>query len=703
MFNPVKTKAQTNLPLQKPAPVSAPPEPYIFSSVDDSSIVIPALAVVGSRISSVYASAVSFIAGQQTPEGLGAATPPPAFIERFTGFVASPFVSAAAKLISTNVVSKETVSTQSAFLSARGGSSSSHVAFDFDGDGKADFGRWQSSSFQYKVHNSYSDDYTTLNLGSSSSKITPADFDGDGKFDMAVFSSGSWTIRKSSTNTNWSISWGTTGDLPVAADYDGDGTADFAIYRPSTNTFRVLTSTSGYASYTTTSLGISGDIVVPGDYNGDGNSDYAVFRPSTGYWYYKTSSSGSVVNYQWGVSTDIPAPGDFDGDGATDITVFRPSTGTWYVLKSTGGSPNYFQTNWGNYGDQPVPADYDGDGTTDMAIYRPTTGAWWFIDKSTIPESSTVYSLGTSSDTAVPSAYLRQSGAELYPDQSAPARLAPINATGATNYYSRNSAWGTGLVSLPGRAGMDLNIGMSYNSLIWTKVGSTMAFDMDKSNVAPGFNFGFPRIEPAYLSSQTSILSYLMVSPSGSRTEFRQTAVSDTYETADSNYAQVKVNNPVTSTNNPTPIEDITLTVTTTDGTQMSYAWLGNAYRCTKITDRNGNYITISNNTDGQLTSVTDTLGRVVTVNYDSNSRPNSITQNWLTDNGGPNSTTTTHTWASFAYTTKTIGTNFDTSNLSVFGPANSTSISVLDKVTFADGSYTKFDYNGYAQVYKTS
>ncbi|HEY0429705.1 MAG TPA: hypothetical protein VGC76_18125, partial [Pyrinomonadaceae bacterium] len=46
---------------------------------------------------------------------------------------------------------------------------------------------------------------------------------------------------------------------------------------------------------------------------------------------------------------------------------------------------------------------------------------------------------------------------------------------------------------------------------------------------------------------------------------------------------------------------------------------------------------------------------------------------------------------------------NFDTSNLSVFGPANSTSISVLDKVTFADGSYTKFDYNGYAQVYKTS
>jgi YD repeat-containing protein len=690
-----KTKAQINLPFKQTAPITAPPEPYITSSGTSPANAFPAFAALGSTISSGYSTMASFISGPVTPEGLGSATPPPAITERFTGFYAPLFVTSGGNPIETKETEPNEVSSTQPLLPT-----CSHPAFDFDGDCKADIGRWQSNSFQYKVYNSNSSTYTTLNLGTSNSKIAPADFDGDGKFDMAVFSAGAWTVRKSSNNTNWSVTWGTTGDLPAAADYDGDGIADFAIYRPSTNTFWVLKSSSNYASYTSTTLGTTGDIVVPGDFDGDGKADCAVFRPSTGYWYYQPSLGGSVVSYAWGVSTDIPAPGYFDGDGKTDMTVFRPSTGTWYVLKSTGGSPNYTQTTWGNLGDQPVPADYDGDGTTDMAVYRPTTGTWWTLKSSGGSPNYTVLNLGTSSDQPVPSAYLKQSGAELYPDQLSPARLAPINATGGTNYYSRNSSWSTGLVSLSGRSGMNLSIGMGYNSLVWTKVGSVMAFDMDKSNLAPGFNFGFPRIEPAYISSQTSILSYLMVSPSGARTEFRQTAAGDTYETADSSYAQVKVNNPVSS-NNPTPIEEITLTVTGTDGTQMSYAWIGNAYRCTKITDRNGNYITISNNSDGQLTSVTDTLGRVVAVNYDSYARPSSITQNWQTSNGS-SSTTTTHTWASFTYTTKTINTSFD-SSLYIYGPANNTSISVLDKITYADGSYTKFDYNGYAQVYKVS
>lgn len=696
--------------------VSAPLKPNLFSSNQNIIDILPSFTAIGSVISNGYSSIAAFIAGPGTPEGLGAATPPPTLSERFVNFVASPFISlngnnpAASKTIAKKNISINTPTEESSLPEENEASEStsttllpppcSRKSFDFDGDCKADISRWQANSFQYKIYNSSSSTYTTLNLGSTSSKIAPADFDGDGKFDMTVFSAGAWTVRKSSTGTNWSMSWGTTGDVPAPADYDGDGTADFGIYRPSTNIFWVLTSSSNYVSYTQTSLGTSGDIVVPGDYNGNGSADYAVFRPSNGHWYYKTSTSGSVTDIAWGVSSDIPAPGDFDSDGATDITVFRPSTGTWYVLKSSGGWPNAIQTNWGNNGDQPVPADYDGDGTTDIAVYRPTTGVWWIINSSASP-SYTTFALGTSSDTAVPSAFLKQAGAELYPNQLNPARLAPINQTGGTNLYSRNFSWGTGLVSLPGRAGMNLGIGMSYNSLVWTKIGSVMAFDVDNSNITPGFNFGFPRIEPAYINSQTSTLSYLMVSPSGGRTEFRQTRASDVYETADSSYAQVKVNNPGTA-NSPTPIEDITLTVTSTNGTRMEYAWIGGAYRCTQIKDRNGNYITISNNGDGRLTSVTDTLGRTITVNYGSNDRVSSITQNWLTNNGGPNSTTTTHTWASFTYTTQNISTSFDGS-LAVFGPANSTSITVLDKVTYADGSFTKFNYNSYGQVFKVT
>lgn len=255
-----KVKAQTNLPISQPAPITAPPEPYLFSSGNNLASIAPTLETIINPLSDGYSAVAAFLGGVETPEGLGAATPPPTLSERFSGFFASIFSTS------------ETASNSSPLPSC------SHLAFDFDGDCYADYSRWQANSFQYKIYNSGSSNYTTLNLGSSSSKIAPADFDGDGMFDMAVFAAGSWTVRKSSTNTNWSVSWGTTGDLPYPADYDGDGTADFGIYRPSTNTFWVLTSSSGYSSYTSTSLGTSGDLVVQGNFDGDAKADYAVFR-----------------------------------------------------------------------------------------------------------------------------------------------------------------------------------------------------------------------------------------------------------------------------------------------------------------------------------------------------------------------------------------------------------------------------------------
>jgi YD repeat-containing protein len=129
----------------------------------------------------------------------------------------------------------------------------------------------------------------------------------------------------------------------------------------------------------------------------------------------------------------------------------------------------------------------------------------------------------------------------------------------------------------------------------------------------------------------------------------------------------------------------------------MTYEWLGGAYRCGEIKDRNGNFITIDHDEDGTLRTVTDTLGRVITVNYDSQLYPTSITQTWKGTNGSGSNVT--HTWASFTYTTKTVATSFG--SLTVVGPPNDTVMKVLQKVTYADGSYTKFTHNGYIQVEK--
>jgi YD repeat-containing protein len=293
----------------------------------------------------------------------------------------------------------------------------------------------------------------------------------------------------------------------------------------------------------------------------------------------------------------------------------------------------------------------------------------------------------------VPSSYLKQVGGEVQPDDLAMARLAPLNATGGTNLYSQNFSWSTGLVSLPGRSGLDLNLGISYNSLIWTKVGSAIVFDPDMTNAGAGFRLGLPVIEPVYYDDSKSTYSYMMVAPSGNRIEFRQTAVGDTYDTADSSYTQLKT---VGSSDPNQAVENVNIEVTTTDGTRMTYDYSDGLFHCTEIRDRNGNKISAGYDTEGRLSTLTDTLGRVVTVNYGDYSLPSSITQTWRDGNGGgPN--TTTHTWASFSYSLKTISTNFN--NLTVIGPPNGASVTVLDKITYADNGSTKFYYNGYAQV----
>ncbi len=224
-----------------------------------------------------------------------------------------------------------------------------------------------------------------------------------------------------------------------------------------------------------------------------------------------------------------------------------------------------------------------------------------------------------------------------------------------------------------------MGFGMSYNSLIWTQLSDTMVFDADNSNVSPGFRFGFPTIELTYYDSQTGKFAYLMVMPSGARVEFKQTTASNIYETVDSSYLQLKVNTPPGPNQTETAAEDLTLTMTGTDGTQLNYVWKGGAYRCNQIKDTNGNYITVNHDENGLLQSVTDTLGRVVAVNYDTQLYPTSITQTWKTNNGeGSN---ITHTYAAFTYGTVVINTDFGSRG--VYGSAKRHSHQSIEQSNF--------------------
>ena len=276
----------------------------------------------------------------------------------------------------------------------------------------------------------------------------------------------------------------------------------------------------------------------------------------------------------------------------------------------------------------------------------------------------------------------------------ATARTEPENETGeaGVDLGSRNFNWGIPLVQLAGRAGLDLGVGLYYNSLVWTRQGSSIQYNADHGFPGPGFRLGFPAVQARYYDSASATYAYVMLTPAGGRVELRQIGTSNTYESADGSYTQL--------------IDyGASALVRTTDGTQLSFVYYPalNEYRLTQIKDRNGNFVTVNYgaiNGDASLgrpTSVVDTLGRVVYFNYDAQNYLTSITQQWRRETTS-GAVTETHAWATFGYDSLYVQTNFP--GLTVIGP-NNTSIAVLTQVGLADGSSYRFDYTIWGQVYQ--
>src|SRR5438067_4075407 len=190
-------------------------------------------------------------------------------------------------------------------------------------------------------------------------------------------------------------------------------------------------------------------------------------------------------------------------------------------------------------------------------------------------------------------------------DQLVPARIDLFNQSG-NQIEARDCEWGIPLISLPGRAGLDLGLGISYSSMVWTQTGSYMSFNDDHGDPSPGFKIGFPTIQGRYTDNQVGVTVYLLITSPGRRIELRRVCTSNVYEAGDSSYIQL-----IESGNS--------LLVRRTDGTQMSYSKTGTDWHCMGIEDRNGNSIGIDNSANGgvDIHTITDTLGRTLDVKYD--------------------------------------------------------------------------------------
>lgn len=263
------------------------------------------------------------------------------------------------------------------------------------------------------------------------------------------------------------------------------------------------------------------------------------------------------------------------------------------------------------------------------------------------------------------------------PGYSTP-RTQPHNSTGEPGITlgSRNFNWSTSLVSLTGRSGLGLDLTLTYNSLVWVAENGMIKFNPDEGFPGPGFRLGFPVVQQRFQNSNTGFWSYLMITPSGGRTELRQVGGSNIYESYDGSYTQL------------TDDGAGGLLVLAADGTQYSFSNAGANYVCTQIKDRNGNFVGIAYSGNVPV-SVTDTAGRVVNFNY-MDGFLSSITQNWAGQ---------THTWATFNYNDVLFNYNFP--GLQVDAPQNGTLLAVPTQVNLDDGSSYQFTYNTWGQVYR--
>jgi len=244
---------------------------------------------------------------------------------------------------------------------------------------------------------------------------------------------------------------------------------------------------------------------------------------------------------------------------------------------------------------------------------------------------------------------------------------------------SQNAHWGQPLINLKGRAGLDLNLSLTYNSLVWTKAGSQIAFDPDRGQPSPGFRLGFPTIQPRYLDTRTGKFTYLLITPEGKRTELRQVGGRHVYESVDNSLLQMIDN----GANGALLLRP--------DGTRLSFKWLGDQLQCVEVKDRNGNYITSEYDKRGHLKSIIDTVGRTFLFSRDNGGNLVSITQK----SSGPDK----RVLATFGYSELTIQTNFD--GLKAVEPTNGSAITVLTQVGIPDGSHFQFDYTSWGQVWK--
>ncbi|MBL8188465.1 MAG: hypothetical protein JNK38_10685, partial [Acidobacteria bacterium] len=264
------------------------------------------------------------------------------------------------------------------------------------------------------------------------------------------------------------------------------------------------------------------------------------------------------------------------------------------------------------------------------------------------------------------------------------------------NLDSKNYSFSLPVMSLAGRAGLNVGLGLSYNSKIWTSDATTgtMIFNGDRGFPAPGWHTGFGAIlikhtsVGPYTNSTTGKSSIIFIAPDGTRRDMAYNSASAKFETYDSTYLK---------------FDGVAQIMYFPDGTKMKfgvYSYDTNVHDYLalpiEIKDRNGNFISIayrdlttSAGVKKVIDYVTDTAGRRIDFNYQNN-RLTSISQT----RGG-----TTFYYVRLDYQPVTIRTRFVEPYVTDPATINNTQVYFPVRVTYPTGAAYQFGYTSYGQI----
>lgn len=251
---------------------------------------------------------------------------------------------------------------------------------------------------------------------------------------------------------------------------------------------------------------------------------------------------------------------------------------------------------------------------------------------------------------------------------------------------SQSYTYAVTLFSLPGRAGLNLNLTLYYNSLLWgyNSDNNTMVYGADFDSPAPGFRLDYGLLQFAADQSLG-----ILTEPTGAKHLFLPTGITNQYRTNDSTYILVQY--PATAGN---PV-----IVTYKNGLRIFYQLFDTTYpyqyRPYQIEDTNGNIISITylNSNALSINTVTDTVGRVIRFSYDS-------TGKMLQEVAQLNSSGQVFRKYSFVWAqNQPLTFNFTLSATAGLGlppgylTSGQTTVNLLTQVTRPDGTKIIFDY----------